>query len=109
MDISKLPAWLRLRYAEDLPAISILRARGQELREKALTEPLREHNALTREMHETEVLAVNFLCPETASTDPQAKLRVWKWVLKQDWGKDFSPIPIHKRVYLGSNNAPGPS
>jgi hypothetical protein len=106
--LNKLPAHLRLFYQASLPEITKLRQQGRELREHETLNPLVEHNAVTREMHEAEYMILQHLCPDLKAKDPQVKLNAMKWVLKQPWGEDFKPSPIHKKVRgidLGSCNA----
>lgn len=97
--LTKLPQDVQWRYFAFLPEINQLRKLGHELREHAKLHPLREHNALTREMHQVEVEIVNLLMPETASKDAHQKLKAWKKVLKTDWGKDLRASPYDK-VYF---------
>jgi hypothetical protein len=106
--LNKLPAHLRLFYQASLPDITKLRRQGYELREHETLNPLVEHNAITREMHEAEYMILQHLCPDLKAKDPQVKLNAMRWVLKQPWGEDFKPSPIKKKVRgidLGSCNA----
>jgi len=105
--LSKVPVHLRLFYLSSLPEIAKLRTQGHELREKETLNPLVEHNALTREMHEAEYRILQHLCPDLKSRDLKTKLKAIKWVLKQPWGEDFKPAPIKKKfkgVDLGSGH-----
>ncbi len=103
--LKDFPSVLRNRYLLALPEIRKFQANGHELREKAKLNPLVEHNALTREMHEVEYDAVKFLCKDVAASDPKVKLDAWKWVLKQDWGKDLRASPYEQRYWSGPTNA----
>ncbi len=93
--------WLDYWYAQ--PEIEVLRKRENALKRELELNPLVEHNAITREMHEAELAMVNHLCPGTLASDPQEKLRAWKWVLAQPWGEDLRPAK-YKKVHFGSAN-----
>lgn len=99
--LHKLPPHLRVKYISALPEIRQFQRIGHELRQKFKLEPLVEHNALTREMHEVEVECLKFLVPDLKARDPNVKLKAIKWLCRQDWGKDFRASPYDKRYFPG--------
>lgn len=106
--LNGLPVHLQMFYQASLPEINLLRKRGQELREHETLNPLVEHNAVTREMHEAEYMVLQHLCPGLKTNDPKVKLKAMQWVLKQPWGEDFKPSPIKMKfrgIDLGSVHA----
>ena len=56
----------------------------------------RNGHLMTGEIHPVELLAAEFLCPELKTSSWLAQMRAWRWVLKQDWGRDFDAAPIQR-------------
>ncbi len=95
----KIPSALRKRYYAAYNEIEAYRRTGYEMREKVRQNPVRNGHLVTREMHPVEVLILRKLCPEISSKDPKERLKGYKWICNQEWGKDFRASPYDKRYF----------
>ena len=99
--LRELPGYLQQAYIANLHEIRALQKRGEDLRRELKLDPLREHNAITREMHQVEHECLKHLIPDLKSTDAKVRLNAYKWLCRQEWGKDFRASPYEQRYWVG--------
>lgn len=97
--LHKVPVELREAYMADLPNINFLRQKWQVIGKDAAANAKANGHLFTREMRPIEVQIINYLVPATKYTDKKEGLKAWKWVMAQDWGREFSGLPMEKRFH----------
>ena len=100
--LHKVPARLRDEYIADLPNIQLLRNRAVFLQKEGVANASANGHLFTREMRPVEVAIVEHLVPDARAregmdADPKVRTKAWKWVLKQDWGRELAGMTYARR------------